>query len=269
MTCQKSLVGIVHRLLAKNPEERFANPSEVLDALHSHRTADLVDYWPERTIPLPRAASARSLGPSAATLMLRAKLNKQHRAARRRLLFLAATPVLACLSLFLGAFVAGIGRTDLLASKEPAFGSVVRREKVQEQYADALLNSDNSRNRWQAIEAFFPPEKSELNRLYVGKAWLQLAGVHLKMGDYQRARETLDLISKDKLMPHLIRVLSALRRAEVDESDERSRPGAADNALNTARSMADEEVTSKTDLELIEQFLLQLPLRLQELWKQH
>jgi eukaryotic-like serine/threonine-protein kinase len=263
-----SLVGIVHRLLEKEPEERFASPAEVLEALRSHRFEDLAGYWPDHTIPLPGAANTLSLGPSAATLLLRSKLHQQHRKSRRRMFYLAATPVLATLSVLAGNIVAGFKQTDLLDNKEPTFGSVPRREKVKDQYADALLHADNSRNRWQAIPVYFPPSDSELNRLYSGKAWLQLAGVHLKMGDFQRARETLELISRDNRMPHLIHVLAALRRAEIDEADDRSRPGAAENALQNAQSMANEESTSKSDRELIDQFILQLPPRLQELWKQ-
>ncbi len=264
----QSLVTIVHRLLAKNPEDRFANPTEVLEALRAARSDDLAEFWPDQTIPLPGAVNARNFGPSAATLLLRSRLSQQRRDARRRMMYLAASPVVALIFMLLGWFVAGIGRVDLLTSQEPAFGSVPRRAKVQEQYADALLNSDNSRSRWQAVKEFFPPQSSELNRLYVGKAWLQLAGVHLKMGDYQRARETLDLINKDNLMPHLIRVLAMLRRAEVEESDEKARLGSADSALQLAQTMTLEETPSKTDQELIDQFILQLPPRLQELWQQ-
>ncbi|MFO1064513.1 MAG: serine/threonine-protein kinase [Pirellulales bacterium] len=49
------LVQLVHRMLAKKPEDRYENPDAVLQALRSGREEGLAEHWPEQTIPLPGA----------------------------------------------------------------------------------------------------------------------------------------------------------------------------------------------------------------------
>jgi eukaryotic-like serine/threonine-protein kinase len=154
-----SLAGLVNKLLVKDPTNRYANPAEVLDALKAGRAGDLGEYWPDQTVPLPGAMNTSLVGPSAATMMLQSKLNHQRSAARKRIGYLLAAPVLALATFAVGAFLGGLGSSDLLAIKEPTFQGVKKFDKVKEQFADALLSTDNSRGRWEAVIEFHPPER--------------------------------------------------------------------------------------------------------------
>lgn len=258
----KSLVDIVHRLLQKQPSDRFNNPTEVLDALRAARTGDLAEHWPDQTIPLSGTLAVRR-GPSAATIMLQRKLSSERNAARKRWLTLFLIPFLCLAAWWIGWLIAGTTNRDLLLSSGKYFG-VVQRETPKEQYADALLSKDNLPRQLEAVPEIFPPEKSELNRLYAGKAWLQLAGSHLERNDLGKARDTLEKIDSDKQMPMLIRVLSALRRAEIEEAD--GNPHLADEQLALAKKLAADESITKSSRDIIDQFVEHIATRLHHQW---
>jgi serine/threonine-protein kinase len=248
-----TLVQLVNKLLAKEPENRFSNPNEVLEALRVGRATDLKAYWPDQTLPLPGAMNSSLLGPSAATLMLQSKLNEQRLAAKRRIGFLIATPVLAFVTFWLGSLLGGFGRTDLLANKEPMFQGVKKFDTVKEQFADALLSSDNSGARWEAVIKFHPPKSDSLtNRTYAGKAWLQLAVVYLQKRDFARARNVVDLIRKDDQMPPLLTTLAEFQLAEIDDVDGNQR--ARDAAIERAKRLFNAERMSVSDRELVRQW---------------
>lgn len=263
MDLPASIVELVHRLLAKDPNQRFNSPSEVLDELRRCRSVDLAEHWPDQTVPLPGALST-SRGPSAATLLLQAKLNEKRSHTLRSVAYMATVPLLALSVMVGGWLAASLNRRDLLAISQSAPEGIVKRPTVQEQYADALLSTDNRRRRWEAIPELFPPADSDTNRLYAGKAWLQLAAFHLDKADFQLARETLAKITEDRLMPTLLRTLAELRRAEVEEADRNER--LAESAIKAARVLASDEEASSSGQELIEQFVDRLPDRLKTLW---
>lgn len=248
-----SLGELVNKLLVKDPEHRFANPSEVLDALRSARSSDLEEYWPDQTVPLPGAMNSAITGPSAATMMLQSKLYHQRLEAKKRIGYLIATPVIGLAVFWLGSFLGGLGATDLLASKEPAFQGIKKLDKVKEQYAEALLSSDNSRGRWEAVIEFHPPSESSTNRLYAGKAWLQLAAVFLQRREFSSARNTIESILRDDQMPASLIALAAFQLAEIEDAADNSRGKEA--AIDRARQLFLATDLSEQDRELIRQWV--------------
>ena len=247
-----SLGELVSKLLVKDPDHRFANPTEVLDALRAARTTDLEEYWPDQTVPLHGAMNSAVTGPSAATMMLQSKLHQQRLATKKRITYLIATPVIGLATFWFGSFLGGLGATDLLASKEPAFQGVKKLDKVKEQYAEALLSSDNSRGRWEAVIEFHPPSESSTNRLYVGKAWLQLAAVFLQKRDFSSARSTIESILRDDQMPALLTALAAFQLAEIEDAADN--PRAKDAAIDRARQLFATAELSEQDRDLIRQW---------------
>jgi len=244
-----SLVDLVNKLLVKDPANRFANPAEVLDALKAGRANDLEEYWPDQTVPLPGAMNISLVGPSAATMMLQSKLNERRSAARKQIGYMLAAPVLALATFALGSFLGGFGSNDLLAIKEP---SVKKLDKVKEQFVDALLSTDSSRGRWEAVIEFHPPDYSLMNRIYAGKAWLQLAAVYLQKRDFASARNTVESILRDDQMPALLATLAAFQLAEIE--DAAANPRNKDEAIERAKRLFVAEKMSEPDRDLIRQW---------------
>ncbi len=248
-----SLVELINKLLAKDPEHRYSSPNEVLEALRTGRVTDLVTYWPDRTVPLPGALNSSLQGPSAATLMLQSKLMAQRSAAKKRIGYMIAAPVLAFLTFWAGSLLGGFGRTDLFASKEPAFQGTKKLDSVKEQFADALLSSDNSGERWEAVIKYFPPKNGSLtNRTYAGKAWLQLAVIYLQKREFARARSMIDSILKDDQMPSSLTTLAEFQLAEIE--DVMNNPPAKEAAVDRAKRLFDSERMSTPDRDLVRQW---------------
>ncbi len=245
-----TLIDLVNKLLAKEPDNRFSTPGDVLEALRVGRGKDLEPYWPDQTVPLPGVMNSSLQGPSAATLMLQSKLTQQRLAARKRLGYVIAGPVLALAIFWVGTVLGGFGHTDLLASKEPEFEGVKKLDTVKEQFADALLSSDNSGERWEAVIKFHPPKTDSLtNRTYAGKACLQLAVVYLQKRDFARARNMVDAILRDDQMPASLVTLAELQLAEIE--DVVNNPKARDEAIARAKKLFNAEKMSDPDRDLV------------------
>lgn len=245
-----TLVQLIKRLLEKEPRNRFASPTEVLEALRLGRASDLEAFWPEQTVPLPGVMNSSLQGPSAATLLLQAKLNKQQSVARRRIAYVLAAPVCALATFWLGSMLGGIGREDLLASKEPTFQGVKPRDTVKEQFADALFSTDNGEERWEAVIKFYPPKNGSLtNRNFAGKAWLQLAVIYLQKRDFARARHVVESILKDDQMQALLITLAELQLAEIEDVEGNAR--AKDAAIERADRLFHGDRVSDPDRELV------------------
>lgn len=247
-----SLVQLINKLLAKEPENRYASPTEVLEALRAARTSDLQTYWPDQTVPLPGTISSSMQGPSAATLMLQSKLMAQRQATQKRIRYAIAAPVLALITFWLGSLLGAFGRTELLASNVPAFQGFKQLETVKEQFADALLNNDNSSERWEAVIRFFPKNESLTNRIYTGKAWLQLAIVYLQKRDFARARTMAEFVLKDEQMPPLLQTLAELQLAEIEDVEDN--PKAKEAAIDRAKRLFQGEKISNPDRDLVRQW---------------
>ena len=249
----QSLVQLVNKLLAKDPANRFSNPNEVLEALRAGRATDLEAHWPDQTVPLPGAMNSSLHGPSVATLMLQSKLNEQRAAAKRRIGYMIAAPVLAFFTFCLGSLLGEFGREDLLASNGPAFQGTRKLDTVKEQFADALFSSDNSAERWEAVIKFHPPKSDSLtNRTYAGKAWLQLAVVYSQKREFARARNAVDSILKDDQMPALLKTLAEFQLAEIEDLE--GHPREKDEAVDRAKRLFNSERMSAPDRELVRQW---------------
>jgi eukaryotic-like serine/threonine-protein kinase len=248
----KPLAQLVDRLLRKLPQERFGSPDEVLEFLRTERKDGLAEFWPEQTIPLPGAERPlNSAAPSPATLKLQARLNRARNDNRRRWLAVSAMAVMGLLFGLMGALYAqNRPRQTLFGNSENMYFGVAKQATVEKQYMLALLNQ-NPRNRylWDAIPHYFPPEDSNNNRLYAGKAWLQAAR-QLMLQDDENDRNTattfLRKIIVDNEMDDVVKALAWLELAVIaqdrydeDEVDEavsqaariRNRLSAADDGI--------------------------------------
>jgi serine/threonine protein kinase len=266
----RSMCELVKRLLAKNPDDRFDNPSQVLDFLREHRQDDLGAVWPDQTIPLPGVAQADTLGPMQATRALQAKL--QQRSTRSSVQpLLASLLALAWVSLAcaLGVVWARSAAPKLFESTEQFYSDVAKQPSAEEQYRAALLSTDSSSQltKWEAVKHFFPKNDpaTPINRHYSGLASLQLARAHLERGDTDQARGELKLIINDIPMGKIIKALAYLQLAQLESVAGKDKE--RDDALNQAMRIADEQQELNSgDLPRLDDNVRLLDQAIQEVW---
>ncbi|MBX3421064.1 MAG: serine/threonine protein kinase [Pirellulaceae bacterium] len=266
----QSLVGLLKKLLAKSPEERFSSPAEVLSYLQQHRDHDLSDHWPDRTMPLYHAAMQRPPA-SDATRKLQELLNKPpHRRLRRALLGVAVGVPLA-LALWLGA--RGLGATvwgwnwpgpdALFAADQLIYEGIPRQSEVAKQYLWAMLDRSSSRiAKWEAVEVYFPRSAAPLNRLYVGLAQLQLARQFQEAGDLQLASRRLKSLVDDAHMQALVQAYAWLQLATI----ERENGDKAQMEANVRKALRLRGELSKKDVQQLDAAVRSMPSDIELYW---
>lgn len=258
-----SLVELISRLLHKRPSDRFSSPKEVLDYLLSHRLGDLAGHWPDQTLPLPGVALARGTGPSQATLALQSRLRQSKRAKKKKIFAVLAVAVYLMGAFAVGALVAFSPPLQLFESTSESFQGIEKKSNVEEQYRWALLNP-GPRDKWMAIEHFFPKKDGQLNRYYAGLADLQMAREHWQLGDEEEARENLRRTLSDPQMDAVIRALAHLQTAVIEE--ELDRTNERDAALDRALALVASDQTSSTDKKRLDDNVRLLSQSIQDYW---
>jgi serine/threonine-protein kinase len=177
----EGLCRIVHRLLAKNPAERFQTPAEVMRDLRALHIEGL-EEWPagidEWDAP---EFLAFSVGRSEATLRLGTVMKSQAVASRRCVLGGWIGAALAS-GLLLGAADAWMTRPAYLL--EVTGETVERKESAALQYWHAMkLNTEEA---WLTVERYFPPDLP-LNRVYAWQAKQRLAEFYRENNQPEKA----------------------------------------------------------------------------------
>ncbi len=161
----KPLVKLIDRLLAKQPQDRFGGPDDVIAALKADRNESLAEHWPEQTIPLPGASlSSNSAAPLPATLRLQDELNRLRRRGNRKWLRVASMLLMVVAAAGGGVAIAALRpRPTMFGNSQNMHFGVPKLENVEAQYLNALFNA-KPRNRylWEAVPYFFPPKPTRL-----------------------------------------------------------------------------------------------------------
>ncbi len=255
----KALSRIIDRLLTKKPIDRYGSPDDVLSALRADRADGLAEYWPEQTIPLPDVdRPSNSAAPLPATLRLQAQLNRLRDHSQKRWVAVAGMCIVGLLALSGGALVAQWRpRSTLFGNSQNMYYGVPRQENVRAQYLNALLNA-KPRNRylWEAVPYFFPMQANNTNRLYAGKAWLQLARQLSKQGE-KEISEAEELLRKKIIdsseMDNLLKALAWVELADMAEEQNK-----IDEALSRAAELRPRENSEDDEI-----FLMSIPERFQ------
>ncbi len=258
----ESLAELVMRLLAKAPEDRFADPMQVLDFLREHRAGDLAEHWPDSTIPLPRVAPRG--GPYQATVELHSRLLAHRRRRRRRAALYAAGLVLGTTAFAVG--FAATYRTQVLPqATATVFRDIPRQESAREQYMLALLSRDlHGLDKWEAVAFYFPPLSSESNRTYAAQATLQLARALEARREFESALRTLDRVIGDPQVADVYRVLAWLQKAHVYDALEDD--AKFQSAFEAARKIVSQPTFPTGDRQKINEVVKRLSPRLSRLW---
>jgi len=196
------LCRVVHRMLKKDPGERYQSPSEVLKDLRALRIegddvewASGLDEWSDAEL------ASLAVAQSAATQQLAAVMKSQAVALGRRRAAIAGLALAALTAFLAGAAIAFWNRPEpLLAIPGDQIPQVRKLESASAQYVFAALDGTEAALR--SVEAYFPPSASAENaenRLYVRRSWQRLGELYLLGGEldaamdvYRRLAETVE-----------------------------------------------------------------------------
>ncbi|MFM9117880.1 MAG: serine/threonine-protein kinase [Planctomycetota bacterium] len=189
------LCDLVHKLLAKQPADRFQSPRELLTAL---RTLSLnLPHTDEALGPLDwdeglALSGAESIGPE---LTQKLDLLMKRTAQPREVSWAGRWLVLAMLLAgIVGAAMAIRAKSSsLLGQAKPQQLEVERRESAKEQFFLAMqLGTPEG---YESVREFFPATESELNAYYVHRSAQQLGELYFGQDNWKRAYEAYDRLA--------------------------------------------------------------------------
>jgi serine/threonine-protein kinase len=191
------LCRIVHKMLAKKPEERYQRAVDLLRDLKGLQIAGLDEDW---VADLPGFTSADlalgTAGRLAATQQLDRVL-QQHLKARpgRRSVpaIVAAVAALLVAAFAAGGLLAWFGHQELVPAGSGQQPKIKQFATVKEQYSYAQIAAQDQEDAWKAIEKYFPPGESADNLRHSRLAMKGLAHYYL---DNKRYSEALPLYEK-------------------------------------------------------------------------
>lgn len=202
----RELCSIIHRMMAKEPDQRYSSAAEFLRELKGVK----IDLEGELDLMASRLSEANDDGvrwgnelPTTgleATRQLQTLMrgNDRNRSFWNRVL--AASAVLGLLGAGTGASAAWLTPPlDPLARAEQAETRTVAREAdIEKQYMEAMWH--NTEPHFRAVEEYFPNDKAGLNQrnltlLYNAKAWLQLARLQMADENYLGAKQQFQKLS--------------------------------------------------------------------------
>lgn len=193
------LVTIVHRLMAKQPEDRFQTPSQLLEAIRGQANS-----------------LASSLGFSSATIRLQRAADAAGKARRQKWIHLAAMiglPLLAGSSIY--AWLA-TQRVEPVLSQMLTPDEVPMGDSIEHQYLIAANRNDEA--GWKSVGQRFPPNENPTNARYHSKAMLQMARLFIGQDRTEDARVVLQELLSDPKTDKLHQVLAMVAQCMTDQS---------------------------------------------------
>ena len=256
----KALVNIVHRLLAKAPDERFASAVELARALK-----DVVD--------VSLAGQANQMVPFAGLIIEQQQISnlevtqELQKLAKKSTLADDRKPSLAVMigkriAFAVGAVLVGLLSTyylireDLFSNQIKTTAIVQHQSTIQRQYALALI--ENDLKHWMAVSEYFPPTDAT-SRDYSLKSQLQMARLFIEGENYLAAAETLFRVLQSPYTEPVIPTIATIEMGYLSNklTGERFRP----NFYNEAASKL--ALLEKRQEELVKEAL---PNRVREEW---
>jgi serine/threonine-protein kinase len=193
------LCRIVHQMLAKNPQDRFQKPADVLKELRTLAINGPGDEWQD---DLAGWSTTEMLteGRTEATQMLATVLTEQKRLSAQRARWgLAVTCILLALPIGLGA--AYLMQPKPLLSAAPLKAKEVPKlQDAEQQWWHAFFSP--SEEAWMAVAKYFPPAKNASNELWCRRANRGLGEFYIEEQDYEKALKTFqELASAGETTP--------------------------------------------------------------------
>ncbi len=188
------LCRIVHKMLAKNPQDRFQKPADVLKELRTLTITGLGEEWQNDLAGWSTTEMVtEGEGRTEATQMLATVLIEQKKLRAQRVRWgLAALCMI--LALPLGVGIAYLTRPKPLLSAAASNSlQVPKLQSAKLQYYDAFFSP--SEEAWKAVAKYFPPTANIDNQLWSRRASRRLGEYYLNQGDLENALATYKSLS--------------------------------------------------------------------------
>jgi serine/threonine-protein kinase len=191
-----ALAGVVEKMLAKDPAERFAGAQEMLRALRNVPIPEAAteldwDFAPVETLEEMPLGVTRENALQATQQLQQVLASPSEKRRGFGPWFWAIGVGGALLAFGIGAALAS--RTpppDLIDLRPTEKRKVPLRETVDQQYLYAL--GINSEEEYLAVPKYFPPSADPQNKAYANKAMWRLAVLYLQQGQDAKAKEIFD-----------------------------------------------------------------------------
>lgn len=210
------LVAMVHRLLAKNPDDRFSSAvelsralKEVMDTYASEQANQIVPF-PGLVVEQQRISNLE-VTQELQKLTKTSVLSSESITSKSKWMIHRA--VLATSALIIGFLTTYyLFREDLFANQVKTTAGVTRQNTIQRQYALALI--ENNLKHWLAVSENFPPTDS-VSKDYAAKAKLQMARLAIEGGNFTSAVDTLVSVLDSEYTEPAIPVIATIELGYV------------------------------------------------------
>jgi len=180
------LCRIIHKMLAKDPKDRYASSRDLLKDLRALQGEGIGDIWPEDLADWSPAELSALHARCEATQQLD-RLMKTEALILRRTPWLRYAAFGVVAAFLIGGVAAYATRERfLLTPREASQLRVERKVTAEAQYLLASW-SGNTEEAWRAVIDYFPNDKT-----YTPRAKQQLARLYLQRDDYARALTYFD-----------------------------------------------------------------------------
>jgi eukaryotic-like serine/threonine-protein kinase len=247
------LCRIVHRMLAKSPQDRYQKAIDILKDLRTLQIPGLEADWAADLPGWTQTESALHIeGRLAATQQLSRLLRSQHAGPGRTTPAWAALLLLGLIALGLaaGGTAAWISRPGplLAAPSDPL--KIKKLDGVEEQYVFAQMAKDDQEAAYLAVAEYWPPADNSVNQRHAWLAKKGLAFLYLRNDRLDEAGKLYgDLAALDPQEEPILRLAGIAGLAVIYDrlSDQRDDDTALFTCLATLYNKTDEELRQLGD----------------------
>ena len=216
----KALVNIVHRLLAKSPDERFASAVELARALREV-VDDSLAGQANQMVPFAGLVIEHQHVSNLDVTQELQKLTKKSAISKIRKPSFAKTIFLRTV-LAVGPILIGFLLTyyqlqdDLFSNQVKTTPGVQKQSTIQRQYALALI--ENDLKHWEAVSKFFQPVEA-ISRNYELKAKLQMARLLIEGENYSLAAKLASSVLESDTSDAVILAIAGIEMGYLSSSN--------------------------------------------------
>lgn len=218
----KDLIEIVHRLLKKSPEDRFASAMELARELRNFIDTHLEGRG-DKMVPFSGLViDHQAITSSVATEELQVLLNgrRSNRVPSvsnpgKKIRLVRVAWVWLLVPLALGSALSyTLARVDPFSHQITTTAGVLRESSIERQYALAL--SENNLKNWTAVSEYFPPTDA-VSRSYFLKSQLQIARLRLEGDDLAAAESNLRLVVDSPYADEIMRAIAHIELGWIQQ----------------------------------------------------
>ncbi len=242
----QQIIAIINTLLAKNADDRFASATDLIRSIRKVSESLALSVSLEHPYPLsgivvdmPTAIGEHTT--RLQTLALKSSPQTNHRKVGRSKLPWAYAAIVLGIGGLSAYLSSRYDRKPVIEPPQTLVAAVKKQADVREQFFHAMLS--NRPADWQAVEEYFPPEDSPIQRNYNVKSWLHIAWSAIAMGNANDAMQATQKILRTPQVEPIIRVSALIARSLIYQKQGKDRESAEelDEAKNEFTSLDENE----------------------------